>query len=296
MFPAACILCAVLVAAEDPTFRPLWKAGDEFTVEVVRKREDSRRPQANGFTTTIVSLRVLEAGKQGSVVDWTPGAVTFSNPEAARNPLVVRSMEALKGLHLELVLNEDGNYAGLRNESAVAAQLQKAMEAMLQESGNNQQLESIVRQLLNPKLLITSAAREAQMYFVFGGIVLKPGFEVELPMEQESPLGGAKLKSTVRFGLTKLSPSEAQAVMVTKHDAATLKAMTESLIQRAGTKPPEGEVAALPPIQLTDDSVGTLDLALGVASNLVTTRRVSLGDQLGRLDEWKFRLLKRPSR
>jgi hypothetical protein len=291
------LLSAGVAVAAEPALRPRWRTGDEFTLEIVRTREDSRRPQANGTSATLVALRVLETGLRGSVVEWTPGPTGFSNPEAAKNPLVARSMDALKGLRFELVLNEDGNYTGVRNEAEVTAKLGKVLGEMLPATGSSHpQLESAMRQALAPAALTASATKEAQMYFVFGGIELRRGFLAEAPIEPPSPLGGEPLKAVTRIAVTALDANSVTSTITTRYEPESLRSMTYAFLQQAGVKMPAAQWNDVPPIRMTDDTEATSDLALGLAIRLRVVRRIAIDGQMNRLDEWGMRLVKRPPR
>ncbi len=287
------LLIAVLPAAELP-LRPRWKAGDEFVVEVLRTREDSRRPQANGSSATPVTIRVLETSERGSLVEWTPGPTAFSKPEAAKDPVVGRSMEILKGLRFELILDADGNFAALRNEAPVVARMERVLDGILRPLASDPQLESTMRKALAPGNMVASAAREPQMYFAFGGIEIRKGFLGEAPIEPPNPFGGEPLKAVTRVTVTALDAVSVTATIATHYEPESLRAMTMSLFQQPGLSLPSAQLSEIPSIRMTDEMEGASDLALGIPSQLRVTRRVAMGTHLNRLDEWRMRLVKRP--
>ena len=296
MTRALIFLCISLLAAAEPALRPHWKAGDSFVVEMTRSREDSRNPKMAGSSTTPVTIKVLETGEQGSVVDWVPGETKLSNPEAAKNPMVAKSMEAVKGLHLELTLDEDGTYTGLRNETQVAAQLEKMLKVMLSEMPSTPEVQTGIRQMLSPNVLIAAAAKDAQMYFSLGGVELRKGLELEAPVEVPSPFGGTDLKANIRTAVTRLEGNEVTVRISLRYDPASLAEMTQNLMKQAGAKMTAEQLASVPPMDLADETEGTAEIGLGLPVQMKVTRRVSMGSQMKRTDEWGFRLVKRPAR
>lgn len=278
----------------EPSLKPRWRAGDEFTVEIIRKREDSRRPASNGTSTTRVRAKVLETEPARSVVDWVPGPTSFSNAAVAQNPILLKSADALKDVHLELILDEDGNYSGLRNESEVSAKLENMLRIMLSEWGSEPQVQNSIRQVLNPQVLLGSVTREAQMYFSLGGVELKQGFSVEAPVQYPNPLGSGVLKAVMRVAVSSFEASEVRARISTRFDAEVLRDMTLKLLQQAGGNASAAEIAKLPSLQVTDETEGAADPRIGLATQLSVTRATTMGPQLNRLDEWRFRLVDRP--
>jgi len=130
------------------------------------------------------------------------------------------------------------------------------------------------------------------MYFIFGGIELKRSFQVETPTEQPSPFGAGKLNAIVRITVTGLDLTEVTSTITTRYESDSLKAITHGFFQQAGRKLTRAQLAEMPVVQVKDDAEGTSDLTLGLATRPRVTRRISMGPQLAKLDEWNFRLVR----
>ena len=72
--------------------------------------------------------------------------------------------------------------------------------------------------------------------------------------------------------------------------------MNQNLMKTSTVEITAEQVASVPPMQLTDETEGTADIALGIPVRMKVTRRVSMGSQMNPFEEWSFRLVKRIAR
>ena len=291
----------LLLLFQDVEIRPRLVAGDAFRLEIVRARENSQRPQGNGTSRTPVDVRVVSAGPQGVQLDWIPGPTTFDNPLVTQDPTVAAAARAMQQIQIRIVLNEDGEFAGVANEAQLSQQLQTVTNAVLKElmgaipEAQRPQLESLMRQILAPPLLISSATREAQIYFGLNGAVLAPGETVEVPLDQPSPFGGGTLAATYRVRMDSSAPDSAALSTMMIYDPEGLQAMTAAFVKQMGATVPQSELAAMPAIRLTDEGKYSYDMQLGLMREVTVNRRIAAGP-VQRLDGWTIRLVSAPKR
>jgi len=274
--------------------------GDSFELELVRVREDSRRPQANGKSRTVVRVRVLEAGPKGFVLEWQQGATAFDNPEIVKNPIAAAAANAVKDMSIEAILGSDGEYVGLRNQAEVAGKLQSMLDGMLssigkqlQDPSQRQTVETLARRLMSPEFLLSAAASDVQTYFGLHGAVLVKGKSVETPIQQPSPLGSGTVPATFRVTLESLDAHQANLSSDTAYDSRALAALTKQLAAQAAP----GATSTLPStVEMTDSGRYIYNRAFGLMNELAITRRIVAGEGATRVDGREIRLLTRPNR
>jgi len=297
---AALLVLPLLSWAQELTLRPSLRVGDSFELELVRVREDSRRPQANGKSRTVVRVRVLEAGPKGFVLEWQQGATAFDNPEIVKNPIAAAAANAVKDMSIEAILGSDGEYVGLRNQAEVAGKLQSMLDGMLssigkqlQDPSQRQTVETLARRLMSPEFLLSAAASDVQTYFGLHGAVLVKGKSVETPIQQPSPLGSGTVPATFRVTLESLDAHQAYLSSDTAYDPRALAALTKQLAAQAAP----GATSTLPStVEMTDSGRYIYNRAFGLMNELAITRRIVAGEGATRVDGREIRLLTRPNR
>jgi hypothetical protein len=300
-FIAAITLTAVHVSAQDVEIKPQLRAGDEFRLEVTRTREDTSRPQQNGKSRTVVDVRVLSATPAGFVLDWAPGETVLDNPQVAMDPVVMAASRIVSQSVFRLNLSAEGEFAGVANEAEVSPKLQAMLNTIIQSlaerlpADQRTAFHNLIGQMLSPAALISSATREAEIYFSLNGVALAVGEAAEAGLEQPSPVGGGIIPATFRVDMESATTESASLRTTTAYDPAALLRMTQSLVQQAGRPIPPDELARIPPMQMSDDGKFVFDRAVGLMREVVVNRRVSAGD-VRRHDGWQIRLLHGPKR
>jgi len=296
---AAFIVTTVQGFAQEVTIRPKLRDGDEFRLELTRTRENSARPQQNSKSRTLVDVRVISATPLGFILEWIPGETVLDNPQAAQDPLMVAASDALRGLRFRLMLNAEGKFERLANEAEVAPKLQAMLDTIVQElsarlpAEQRASFQNLISQVLSPAALIASATREVEIYFGLNGTSLAPGQTAETKLQVPSPLGGAEISARFRVQLESVAPDSASFKTTTVYDAAALQRMTETLVRQAGGVVPPGELAKLPPMQMTDEGEYLFDPVVGLTREVIVNRRMSVAN-VSRFDGWRIRVLNAP--
>ena len=295
---AAIFTIAAAASAQEIALRPALETGDEFELEFIRAREDSRRPQANGRSRTVVRVRVSEAGPKGFVLDWQQGVTEFDNPEIVKNPIAAAAANGAKDMRLEIVLGPDGRFTGLRNQAEVTAKMQSALDSMLASVGKQvpdakqrQAVETVIRRLMSPQLLLSAAASDVQTYFGLNGAVLTKGKPTETEIRQQAPVGITMMPARFRLTLDSLDAHEAKLSSTTAYDPQALAAMAKDLLAQAapGAAPP-------PNMEMSDTGRYVFNRAFGLMNEMIIARRITAGEGAARLDGREIRLITRPKR
>jgi hypothetical protein len=292
---------APAVLAQNVTIAPGLRAGDEFRLEIVRIRENSQRPQQNGRSTTAVDVRVASVAATGIALDWTAGQTSFDNQQMADDPLVAAASNAVRGLKMRILLNARGEYAGLGNQTEVAAALRKGTDVIVRgllakiPLEQRKPFERMIAQALSPATMIASATRETQIYFSLHGIALAVGETVERRIDQPNPLGSGAIPAIWRVRLDSASAESAVARTTMTYDSAALKEMTRALAEQSGKPIPPEVMAQIPPIEMADDGNYVFDRTVGLMREVGVNRRMTTGANR-RLDGWEIRLVAPPKR
>ena len=303
---AVCLAVTLSVAsglalAQEVKIAPKLAIGDEFRLALVRTRDNSAQPQQNSTSRTVISVRVTSADADGYVLDWVPGETVADNQQLAQNPVVMAAVEAVRGLRFRLTLNADGELTGLANQDEILPKLKSMMDTIVRQilagipDDERTAMAGFMNQVLSPEVLVSSATREAGIYFGLNGVSLASGEVAEIEIRQPSPLGGGVIPGIFRVRLDSITTSSASLTTETTYDSTALLRLTESLVQQAGKPLPPSEPAKVPPIQMNDDGTFVFDRTAGLMREVTMIRRVIAGTNQ-RLDRWEMRLLDGPKR
>ena len=290
-----------LAFAQDVTIAPKLLVGDEFRLTLVRTRDNSAQPQQNSTSRTVISVRVTSAGADGFVLDWVPGETVVDNQQLAQNPVFMAAVEAVRDLRFRLTLNADGELTGLANQDEILPKLKSMMDTIVQQlsasipEDQRTAMVSFMNQVLSPEVLISSATREAEIYFGLNGVSLASGEVAEIELQQPSPFGGGVIPGIFRVRMESVTTDSASLTTETTYDSTALLRLTESLVKQAGKPIPPSELAKVPPIDMNDDGTFVFDRTVGLMREVMMIRRVVAGTNQ-RLDRWEIRLLDGPKR
>jgi hypothetical protein len=293
---AGFMFSAVPALAQKTTLRPTLRAGDEFRLELIRLRENSSSSQQNGRSRTPVDVRVISAGPEGFVLDWTPGETTFDNAQVTQDPLLAAASNAVRGIVFRLTLNADGEFTGVANQAEVVPKLQSMLDVIVRELANRlpadrrQGFQAMISQVLSSSALIASATREITMYFGLNGVSLAAGETVEADMQVPNPLAGGDLPAKFRVTMESLTADSASLKTTTTYDQAALRRMTQAIAQQAGAPIRSEDLANLPAMQVSDNGAYSFDRTVGLMREVSVNRRISIANN-SRYEGWQIRLL-----
>ena len=172
---------------------------------------------------TVVSVRVTSAGADGFVLDWVPGETVVDNQQLAQNPVFMAAVDAVRDLRFRLTLNADGELTGLANEDEILPKLKSMMDTIVQQlseripADQRTAMVSFMNQVLSPEVLISSATREAEIYFGLNGISMAPGEVAEIALQQPSPFGGGVIPGIFRVRMESVTTDSASLTTETTY-------------------------------------------------------------------------------
>ncbi len=180
-------------------------------------------------------VRVLETGPTGSLLEWIEGPTEYDDPAQAGNPIVAGASKALDNLKLLVKLGPDGEYLGLQNETDVTTLLQTVVESVVKQvvaSVPEEQragMGTVVKQAMQPAVLLASATRDIQLYFNLHAAELDAESPAEAAVQLPNPITGTPIPAKVKItweGGNNLS-------VQTAFDGAAVQAAMAQLISQA---------------------------------------------------------------
>ncbi len=288
-FLSCVVLLAVGLVAQEISVRPQWKVDDTVRLEYQRTREDARRPEANGTSTTLIEIRVLAAGADGFRVRWSTGKTKLSAGQ--QFPAAVMALQdQVSAMQLEIELSADGEYRRLVNNKDVVGKMGAMMDQLLPTITKDAAEQKNMRQLMSPEVLLASAEADAKTYFGLYGMQLKVGEKASVPLTQPFPLSpGQTVAAQFTVVMAKADDKTALLRSETNYEAASLKTAMSEMLKKAGV--PEAAIDQMPPLELQDEGEYEVDRKTGTIAKMYTVRRIKAEGIVGRMDRREFRLL-----
>lgn len=296
---ALAVLLAFACYAETLRVESRYQPGQVLHLELTKSREDTRVGRAFA-TTTPITARVLSVTPAETVIDWVPGETTANPPQILSDPMVGAALSVLRDLHLEVRLDADGAFAGLRNQQQVESRLHQATAVMartfadrIPEPARRKQFLEMFSRILPPSAVAASAVREIDLWFALSGAELETGVPISISRELPNPLGGEeKLPSMVEITLKQVNElfNQAEVEIVQNIDAAALASTIEKLVAQTGQPIPKD--TPRPTITIADKATYIIDLRTRRLSHVTHTRIVEAGSMMKRTDITKMRFVR----
>lgn len=282
------LLAATVLMAQDVHVTPKWKQGDVLRLEYLRTREDSRRPESNGTSKTPVDVTILSADVKGFAVRWKSGKTEL--PAGMKVPEnVLRIQDKAMELFVDIQLSAEGEFASVLNAKEVSARMGELVSVMTKDLEQDAQAKALIRQVLNPDLLLAAASSDAQTYFGLYGVALKPKEKITVDLDQPFPLApGKTLRSRLEVELVDLKDGLARFQTTTRFDPAAVKTAMADVFLKAGIK--AEDLDKVPPVEILDTGSFLFETQTGLIREALTDRRTMTGGVQARRDKKEFRL------
>lgn len=286
-------LAAFPAFGQDVLIQPRFVEGQRILLELEKGRKDARMDTA---IRTQVTLTVLEATAEGSVIDWQSGETRLERvPEEMR--LMLASMSALlEGLHLECQYNAKGEFTGLRNQAEVSEKLSAAVARMIDdaiesapEGAEPEKMRPMMEQMLRPDLVLASATKDARFFAGLAGLEIAPGETVTLNAQFASPIGGV-LDTKIRITAGEIDKAAGTFLVdwVSVPTPESLAEATRAFLRRSLRTDDAAKIEqAMDQVDfsLSDKTNYTIDLEHGWPRTLKNVRTTVLGPQ-SRIDRF----------
>ena len=327
---AAALVCALPFAAiaaetaEAPAAETVkwvmpWKAGmsHKYAMEDI-ETETKAGVRAQQRTRSTVIVRISEAPNGEFVQAWSdePGSARYEILEGDKSSEAAmrQAMEALADVVIEVGIDKDGNYAGMRNLDDVLPRLRKAMLPVAQsgvdalidkaeqdpakrEQARKAAAEGIAKgmdTMFAPAVAENLLTRNIQTYNGFFNIDLEPDMAYELETKLPNPFGGDAFpaKMTLSLSVSKDDPEDVFVVFDQAIDPAGMTKTVEALLEKlSGDKAAvEAVKKTLEKLSLVDEGLFVVHRPTGVIEMFETTRTTK-ADGLEKIERHRQRLL-----
>jgi hypothetical protein len=188
--------------AEPLDLKPAWKAGDSFALLMTKTRErvEGTSTVFRGRAETPVTVTVVEAGRDGALIDWQFGATRVLEPPNLPAPPDAALFE---GATLRLRLDANGRPRSIENYPEVRQRIDAATAAVLapiSDPDTRGRLSAILRDTLGSKEQLESLVlRDIGQFFVPLSAPLDTEVARSRDVELPSPAGGQPLRAVDRF-------------------------------------------------------------------------------------------------
>jgi hypothetical protein len=266
-----------------------WQKGDQFRLNVERRREDFTGAEKTSDRSSKLhaDVVVLEAGEDGYVLAWTwrGRSKPLTDLEgAAQQPEVL--LGGAGATQIEVVIDADANVRGVRNWEAVRAAMKAQVEGMTKSmpAAQRQEARAVVADMLS------DPARGQHLVLREIPLLLAPigrDFRRDEPQEFETklpnPFGGEPFPAKGKYTLTEFDPATSRAevdfqqAVDPERATAAMEKVAKDLADGAKPKAPGGE--KMPPLVMTDRATFVVDASKGWPLEMRHQRRVHAGDR-----------------
>lgn len=288
-------------AAEAPKVKWVlpWKAGTALTYEMEDLESQEKAAQTTRHrTTSTTHVAIAEANADGFLQTWTfeDSKIELLEGDEAARQLIAQmqaSARALEGTALEVKLDRDGMYAGLRNLDTVTKQLREVLEPVMATAGEAElakiedakareaaraksrpALQAVMDTLLSPGVVETMVTRRIQDYVGFHGLELEPDQVYEVETELPNPLGGDAFPAKLQFSMSVASdePDDLYVSYDLVMDPEKTAAAAMDVVKKIAGKDVEIPKDAIKSVEIGDEGLFVVDRPTGVVEMFETTR------------------------
>ena len=288
------LLLAALVAGLAPAraddaktleLKPKWKKGDAVRYDMTRTqvRESDAKVVRKVTTHTPVEIEVIEADPDGSVVRWAQGTTTFDDPKLDDDP-TVRAINAIfKNMDIDLDLDANGTYEGLRNWKELrntGHKVQDAVLAQMSKTGTSKATVDYLRKetdkfFASKETVEATFSKQAALLVIPFGNKFELGKTVEYETQLPNVLGGDEpfpAKGTYLLKAIDKDANTATLVYKQTPDPKELNRVLRKFFDDLATKTGKPAPKDLPELDLTDTMEYEFDLASGWVKSVTHTR------------------------
>jgi hypothetical protein len=286
---AAALTAAVVVAlparAAPVTFTPQFKSGEtlQLVLTKTRERQVPNQPAVKGGGETTVTLKVLSAGAEGSVIEWRNGDTRLVGANAQPDAATQDLLAAASGLRYEVVLDAKGDFKELRNFEEVRQRLDQIMEktaGRVQDEKRREQVKEALRKAFADRQTLEQAVlKEVLLFFYPLGKTLEQGKPLRFDTEMQTPLGPKPIPAAVTVTLKSFNKGMDTAKIEWKQQIdrkAANQAMRQWLEQmgkQMGKPMPKDQ--KIPDLDVTDRADFVVSPGSGWTESMRYTRKIA---------------------
>lgn len=280
------LLVACVAIAQEITIRPQWKAGDKFEFEHLQTHEEVKRPQSKISSATPLFVEVVETSAQGHTIRWRYGKTKL--PVEREAPAALAQAEALLlDLALEARLGPNGEFQKVLNEGQVGVKMGEVMKAVVATLPEGAAEVPLLKQMLNPQMLLATAAGDMKAFFSLYGLKLSLREKTRVTVSQPFALQpGRSLTVQQYFEVVGADEERTEFKSVAEFDIQQLGDRVMELMTLQGMRVQDR--SQIPQLFLSEMGEFRFDHRRGVLSSAVVTKRTSMAPGFDRMERREF--------
>lgn len=289
---ALCILAIALClsvgayAAEPETVKVSgrWKKGDtkQLTLRITSEKNMATSKSREGLTNQI-TLKVLEASKDGSVIEWRYGKVTV---DTGGDPLAKMIFELSEGTRVVYKTAADGSFEDLVNWEEMRDVASVALDKAANSPGMNPQVKELLGQFKSmystKEGLLTTIPEISAYHYVHGAEFPVEG-ALSADTQYGNPLGGDPLPAKMVLQMTEFDPKKnyCKIAITQETDRETgsrlfIERVKKNIEESGQEAPKDSELEGLQ-MFITESYEHDIDLSGGWATRVVFKKDVVSG-------------------
>lgn len=224
---------------------PKWSKGDTRSVRVSKSREEPGRAPTESSATA--DLRVLDAGAQGSRLQWSSTDVGLGDddlPAGADQQL----KDVAKDFKVVYRTDADGGYEAKQNVAQIRAALTKVLDVLADDPKAADSVARTRSVILSDAFIQTSVVKEIAMLHGAYGLTLQEGKPQRVTQRISNPFGGSALTAKGTAELVEARDRNGCAIVeldVKPGRAALAKSIADTFGQTAKDVPASTKRAGL---------------------------------------------------
>lgn len=306
-------------AAEAPKVKWVlpWKAGTALTYEMEDlESQETPGKKSSHRTTSTTHVAIAEANDDGFLQTWKfedSKIEVLEGDEMTRQMMaqLEASARALENVALEVKLDREGMYTGLRNLDTVTQQLRELMTPVMTLAGEAElakikdekarqaarekakpAVQAMMETLLAPAMVEGMVTRRIQDYLGFHGLELEPDQAYEVDTELPNPLGGAAFPAKLQFSMS-VADDEPDDLYVSYDlviDPEKVAAAAKDVVTRIAGKDAGIAKDAIQGVEVGDEGLFVVHRPTGVVEMFETTRTTKT-EGLKKVERHRMRLV-----
>ena len=270
---------------------PVWKLGETARYEMTREqaRKVGAAEPTRSVAWTQVEVEVVDADEDGVVLRWMQGSAMYDDPKSGDDPLVRTLNTIFKGVDVDLELDADGTYVGVRNWKEVKATGHKIQDVMLKNlekmkapKATVESVRAVTDPLFASKESVEAAFGKQPALLVRPlGKAYEAGKAVTYDDTFPNPVPGGDPIPTKGERTFKVSDPDAGVARVTfkqTPDQTDVNRITEQALRDAAKKAGKAAPEQFPEFKLEDVVEYEVEVKTGWVRSVTHTRTVTVGD------------------
>jgi hypothetical protein len=291
--------CVFGADSTEVEWKPNWKVGDQFTVEMVKERMTGKTTANKGHV--FLDMLVQEKGENFYILHCTYGKFELEGSQKD-NPLVVKMMNLSEGLCLKIKTDEDGLPQELINANEIVEKSKKSIDLVEEFMKDNKLPQAMIEQIISPvramyekpETVKRTVLNEISLFFLFCSAKLESDKVSEFDESLPNPFQGESLpaKGTILLKefdkQTGIAAIEYCLTIDKKKAAPILFASMKKMMPQV----PDPTKEKMPQLDIADKTLYRIDTKKGWSVSVEHSRNIKMTGQVEHIQNLRFKTIK----